>query len=107
MSANNTITSTQSIRDLKYRGFMVALSRQFTTQDTEDLKYMYKDEIPAGIRERLTTCLKVLDHLENLELVGPNKLRGLEERLIEMRTENLRSKVTRFIIKNASQLTEL
>jgi hypothetical protein len=107
MSANNTITSTQSLRDLKYRGFMVALSRQFTTQDTEEFKYMLKDEIPAGIRERLTTCLKVLDHLENLELVGPDNLFWLVRLLDSMGTKKLRSMVTRFIINNASQLTEL
>ena len=67
------------IPDLKYREFMLQLSRQITSQDMEELKYILASRIPDGIMESLDTALELFRHLERRLFVGPNNLCSLKE----------------------------
>ena len=82
------------IPNLEYRLFMLQLSHHLNSQDMEKLKYSYG--IPRGIGEKLTTPLKVLDHLECRGLVGPNNLYELEIRFSLMKKKKLSSMVASF-----------
>ena len=82
------------IPNLEYRLFMLQLSHHFSPEDMEDLKYV--SAIPRGIGEKLTTPLKLLDHLECRGLVEPNNLYVLETLFSLMKKENLSSMVASF-----------
>ena len=89
--------------DLKYRGFMLQLSRQVTLEDAEELKYLLTSVIPAGKMESLDTTLKLFRHLEKLNYIGPNNICGLKflERLFQvMERKELCVMVARFIANN-------
>ena len=88
------------VPDLEYRIFMLELSHQFTSEDTEELKYVLASLIPAGKMESLDTTLKVFRCLEKLERVGPNNLCGLERLFSLMGKHRLSSMVTSFIENN-------
>jgi hypothetical protein len=64
MDHNNAI-----IPDLEYRIFMLELSHQFTSEDTEELKYVLASLIPAGKMESLDTTLKVLRNSNVLDQI--------------------------------------
>ena len=82
------------ITDFEYRKFMLELSRQFTTQDTDELKFMLTSKLPA---EDINTPLDVFQHLERLKFVGPNNLRKLARLFWSMGKERLYSMVTSYI----------
>jgi hypothetical protein len=82
------------IPNLEYRLFMLQLSHHLNSQDMEKLKYSYG--IPRGIGEKLTTPLKLLDHLECRGLVGPNNLYELGLRFSLMKKKKLSSMVASF-----------
>ena len=93
----------KKLPDLKYRGFMLQLSRQVTMKDAEELKYLLTSAIPAGKMESLDTTLKLFRHLEKLNYIGPNNICGLEllEHLFQaMKRNNLCVMVARFIANN-------
>jgi hypothetical protein len=64
MDHNNAI-----IPDLEYRIFMLELSHQFTSEDTEELKHVLASLIPAGKMESLDTTLKVLRNSNVLDQI--------------------------------------
>lgn len=93
----------KKVPDLKYRGFMLQLSRHVTMEDAEELKYLLTSAIPAGKMESLDTTLKLFRHLEKLDYIGPNNIFGLEllERLFQVMKRNyLCVMVVRFIANN-------
>ena len=96
-----------TIPDLKYRGFVVQLSRQLTSQDTEELKYMLTLRIPASIMESLDTNLKLFLHLERLEFVGPNNLWELAKLFRAMESHRLGDIITNFIQDNDDRMNEI
>jgi hypothetical protein len=96
-----------TIPDLKYRRFMVKLSRRLTTQETEELKYMLASVIPAGIMESLDTTLKLFLYLERLQIVGPNNLWELAELFREMESQRLCDIVTNFIQDSENRMNEI
>ena len=93
----------RNLPDLKYRGFMLQLSRQVTLEDAEELKYLLTSVIPAGKMESLDTILKLFRHLEKLDYIGPNNICGLNflKRLFQvMEKKELCVMVSRFIANN-------
>ena len=93
--------SNEPIADLEYRTFMVKLSRQFNSQDLNELKYMLTSMLPAGIMESLNTPLDVFLRLERLMLVGPNNLQTLERLLRSMGKKRLSSMISSFLLKTS------
>jgi hypothetical protein len=82
------------IPNLEFRLFMLHLSHHFSPQDMEELKFVY--DIPRGIREKLTTPLKLLDYLECRGLVGSNNLYKLKRLFSLMEMKELSSMVAGF-----------
>ena len=87
----------EMIPDLKYRGFMLKLSRQITEEDMDELKYMLTSCIPDGKMEKLDTVLKLFRFLEQQLFVGPNNLSKLEELFRLMNKPALCETVTKYI----------
>ena len=81
------------IPDLKYRGFMLKLSRQITAQDMAEFKYMLTSLIPEGKKETLDTAIELFRFLEQQLFVGPNNLSKLEELLRLMDKPKLRERL--------------
>ncbi len=93
----------EMIPDLKYRGFMLKLSRQITAQDMGELKYMLTSLIPEGKMEKLDTVLKLFRFLEQQLFVGPNNLSKLAELFRAMNKPKLCQMITHFILGRDSQ----
>ena len=85
------------IPDLKYRGFMLKLSRKITEEDMDELKYMLTSRIPDGKMEKLDTVLKLFRFLERILFVGQNNLGNLEELFREVDKPKLCEMVTNYI----------
>ena len=85
------------ITDSEYREFMLKLSRKFSSQDIEELKYILTSRLPAGIIESLDTALKVFIYLERLCFVGPNNLCELVRLFDTMGKNELSSTVKLFV----------
>jgi ribosomal protein L17 len=59
----------EMIPDLKYRVFMLKLSRQITEQDMKELKYVLTRLIPNGKKEKLNSALECFVYLNNKNLL--------------------------------------
>jgi hypothetical protein len=95
--------------DLKYRLFMLELSRQFTSKDTEfeEMQYILTSMIPAGKMESLDSTLKLFRHLEKLAIFGPDDLGGLkflEGLFRKLGKHKLSAMVERFIDENIADV---
>jgi hypothetical protein len=86
----------ETIPDLKYRGFMLNLSRQITAQDMAELKYMLTSLIPDGRKESLDTALELFRFLEQQLFIGPNNLGNLQELFRLMDKQKLYEMVRNF-----------
>ncbi len=93
----------EMIPDLKYRGFMLKLSRQITAQDMAEFKYMLTSLIPEGKKETLDTPIELFRFLEQQLFVGPNNLSKLEELFRAMDKLKLCHMITNFILGKDSQ----
>ena len=85
------------IPDLEYRVFMLKLSRQITTQDIAELKYLLSSLIPESKKESLKTALELFRYLEMLLFVGANNLANLKELFRRMDKPELCQMITKFI----------
>jgi hypothetical protein len=86
----------EAIPDLKYRAFMLKLSRQITAQDLAELKYMLTSLIPDGKKEKLSTAIELFRFLEQQLFVGTNNLGDLEKLFRLMKKPILRQMVTKY-----------
>ena len=83
--------------DIKYRILMLKLSRQLcSSEDIHELTYILTSKIPDGIKERLTTPLKVFEFLHKNDDLGPTKLYWLYELFQEMDKPDLSAMVLNF-----------
>jgi hypothetical protein len=94
----------ETIPDLKYREFMLKLSRQITDQDMAELKYMLTSLIPDGRKETLDTILELFRFLEQQLFIGPNNLGNLQELFRLMDKQRLYEMVRNFILGKDSQI---
>ena len=93
------------IPDLDYREFMLKLSREITSQDMAELKYVLTSLIPEGKKESLKTALELFRYLEMRLFVGANNLASLKEvflimdkpKLCKMAAEFMRDGGTRTV----------
>ena len=94
---------TEIVPDLKYRGFMLKLSRRITAQDMEELKYMLTSLIPEGKKESLKTALELFTFLEHILFVAPNDLSKLERLFREMDKPKLCQMIMKFMQARGTQ----
>ena len=87
----------KSILDFEYRVFMLKLSRQITSQDMAELKYLLSSLIPESKKESLKTALELFRYLEMLLFVGTNNLANLQELFRRMDKPELYQMITKFI----------
>ena len=87
----------KSILDFEYRVFMLKLSRQITSQDMEEMKYVLTSLIPESKKESLKTALELFRYLEMLLFVGANNLANLKELFRRMDKPELCQMITKFI----------
>ena len=98
MNSKTMDGQTEIVPDLKYRGFMLKLSRQITAQDMAELKYMLASLIPDSKMETIDTALELFRYLEKILFVEPNNLIKLEKLFREMEKPKLYEMVTKFIL---------
>ena len=99
MNSKTVHGQTEIVPDLKYRGFMLKLSRQITAQDMAELKYMLASLIPDGKMEKIDTALELFRYLQKILFVEPNNLIKLEKLFREMEKPKLYKMVTKFVLK--------
>ena len=107
------MSSVLDFRESKeYRSFMVKYADEYTVDDLMRLKYVLKDDIPAGKMEQLNTALKVFSQLEQKGLVGPNNFdylldlveainrphlfEMLKSFVVEAKVQRMRQKIRKF-----------
>ena len=107
------MSSVLDFRETKeYRSFMVRYADEYTVDDLVRLKYVLKDDIPAGKMEQLNTALKVFSQLEQKGLVGPSNfdylldlveainrphlLEMLKSFVVEAKVRRMRQKIRKF-----------
>ena len=83
-------------KDLKFRSFMMKLSKEFKNDDLVEIKYALKKTIPGGKMESLRTPLQVFTELEERNILGPGKLGDLRDLLDTIDRPNLLSMVDDF-----------
>ena len=73
----------------KYRAFLIELGENLKRNDLKRIKYVLKDEIPAGKLLEITEPYELFTMLEEHGLLGPDKLAELREYLEATERPNL------------------
>ena len=84
----------------EYDALLLELKRPFESNETDfkTLKFLLRERIPDGKRERLKTPLDVFVHLERLRLLGPDNLSGLLQLFRLMEKSELCDRVNSFVM---------
>ena len=86
MSHENVVSSQ---RNRKYRAFLLHFGENLKTRDLKRIKFILKDEIPAGKLEQINQPHELFTTLEEHGLLGPSKLDELRECLKDIDRPNL------------------
>ena len=87
----------------EYRSFMVKYADEYTFDDLIRLKYVLKDDIPAGKMEQLDTVLNLFSQLEQKGLVGPNNFDYLLDLVETINRPHLLEMLKNFVIESKVQ----
>ena len=79
-----------------FRILLFDFSEELTRRDVEKMKYLASDFIPRGRAEDIQNGLHLFDALERNARISPQNLDLLEEMLVKIGREDLRSKVDTF-----------
>ena len=79
-----------------FRILLFDFSEELTRRDVEKMKYLASDFIPRGRAEDIQNGLHLFDALERNARISPQNLDLLEEMLVKIGREDLRSKVDKF-----------
>ena len=76
-----------------FRGLLLEISNSLPSSDLEQLKYLCRDNIPAGKAEKITRPFEFFSTLEQLNILSEENRDFLASKLIAINRSDLRNKL--------------